>query len=120
MLIKIGDSGRAISLKKIPYEDSFLKWINLIDPKDYAEICTYIDEKIEQQDKFSVATLFGGDWDNPLIRIYAAVNEDSYNSALLLGRINLDRVIRSETEWFCTKTHLNGRDLATTFYWRKS
>ena len=120
MLIRIDETGRAYEVKKVPYGNNFMKWINLIDPPDYAEICTYIDEKINKQDKYSVATLFGGNWDDPLFRIYTAMNEDSYNSALLLGRINLDRVIKSEAQWFCTKTNLNGRDLSTAFYWRKS
>jgi len=119
MLTRMDELGRIYDVAKLPYADNYLKWINLIEKDKFVEICSFIDETIELQNKYSVATLFGGDWPEPLYSIYEAVGCDSVNAGLLLGRINLDRVIRSDTKWFSAKTKLKGRDLATAFYWKK-
>jgi hypothetical protein len=118
MLRRIDEQGRTYDLTKVPHEKNFEQWLALLQGSQLTQIQDYIDQRIDTVDKFSVATLFGGVWDEPLSFIYDALGHHKDNSALLLGRIVLDRVIRSESQWLSTKTVLGSRDLATAFYWK--
>lgn len=118
MLIRFDESGRAYPLEDVPHRKNYLLWINKFAANEVDAVFDLIEEKIAGTDKFSVATLFGGDWDGPLFNVYKTANCDHREAGLLLGRMVLDTVIRDSKKWYSVKTNLNGRDLETVFYWR--
>jgi hypothetical protein len=117
MLITINETGGAYPVERVPYEDNYNQWINKFIVADWIGMCAFLDEKIDAVEKFSVATLFGKTWPQPLEKIYQ-LTQDETSAALLLGRIVLDRVIQSDTKWMSTRINLSGRELTTAFYWR--
>jgi len=119
MLTVIDEQGRAYNLPRLPHGANYSSWLRKFTQDQIEAIYEHLDSEISTQERFSCATLFGGargDWEAPLLYIYQATGNET-DSALLLGRMVLARIIAGEKHWLMTKTNLNGRELATAFYW---
>lgn len=121
MLHQIDDKGKFYKLHDLPYRGNYDRWLAKFGKAGFSldAVKSHITERIAGLQKFSVATDFGGSWENtPLQSVYAVCRNDSEQAAFLLGRMVMDILITAEDSWLCTKTNLQDRDFAANFYWR--
>ena len=118
MLSVIDKSGKFYQLDTVPHFSNFRKHLRLFSKEVLVEIYQFIDRKLADTYRFSVATLFGGEWDYPIKHIYDVLSEDEREAGFLLGKMVMHRVIHHPAEWVCTKANMQGRDFDVSFYWR--
>lgn len=117
MLIRMGEDGSCYTMKTVPGLKNYKDWIRKLGEENYENVKTWIEEEIEEKDRFFVAMLVPKIWNEPLESIYRAVGEDERDAALLLGRIVQAVLIPHEKRWLCAKTDMTKRNFAVAFYW---
>lgn len=119
MLTRIGEDGSRYTLKSVPSLRNYKQWTRKLGDENFEKVKTWVEEAIEDKDRFFVGMLVPKIWDEPLESIYRTVGGDEREAALLLGRIVQDVLIPHEKSWWCAKTDMTKRSFAVAFYWSK-
>lgn len=117
-LTRIDEKSNVYEVKAAPSVDGlYERYSKQALLQDQGSVKNYVEETIQNLEKFSLATNFGDPWPEELSSLYKFCQDEKL-AAFLLASIVIDALIQSEHNWICTKTNIQDRDFASNFYWR--
>ena len=116
MLKQLTESGSVFSIRTLNGDLKTLYKRTL--GKEFDVTRVYIRSVVKSQGGLSLSTHFSNPWPAELDPIFNETKDET-QAAFMLCAMLMQDLIDSPDSWWCTKTDVTGRDLATNFYWRK-
>ena len=118
MLTTIDDKGGVYPHGRFDNTQWDVGALRRLEKSDRHALYQFLNSRIQELDKFSVATHFNKWANTPMEKLYEAINDEK-EAGRVLGVIVLNLVVETDQKWMCSKTNLANREFSTNFYWRK-